>query len=98
MAYSSSELSLLAGSGAGGNGFRLYHYLTADTPLTVDTAGYFNNATNMLKVGDLILVVQVDSVSTPTSVTAMGWHIVLSNDGTTLDVSDATAIATTDLD
>jgi hypothetical protein len=29
------------------------------------------------------------TVAVPTSVTTWGWHVVLTNDGTTVDVSDA---------
>lgn len=81
------------------NRFTFWHYRTTDTPATVDTAGYFTgDAVNMLRVGDVILVQQVDNVDTPTSLTASGFHNVLSNDGTTVDVSNATAIAVTDTD
>ena len=88
MAYSSGNLSVIADA----NGFTLWHYVTTDAIAVINTEAYFTGeAVNMLKVNDLILV--VDS-STPT----MNWCIVLSNDGTTVDVSDGTAIAQTDGD
>jgi hypothetical protein len=88
MAYSSSNLSLLTTA----NGFSLWHYITTDAIATINTAAYFTGeAVNMLQVNDLILV--VDS-NTPT----MSWCIVLSNDGTTVDVSDGTVIVQTDTD
>lgn len=37
------------------NGFTLWHYTTTDTADTVDTAGYFNDAAEMMRVGDVIL-------------------------------------------
>lgn len=94
MAYDSSELALMAH----GRNRKLFAYYTTDAPATVDTSGYFDDAAQMLDAGDVILVVQVNNVATIGSVTAAGWHIVVSNDGTIVDVSDATAIAVTDTD
>ncbi|MGD1878329.1 MAG: hypothetical protein ACFB13_12630 [Kiloniellaceae bacterium] len=95
MAYNAKYLTLMAH----GAGQQWWSYRTADTPAMVDTAGYFTNeAVGMLKVGDLVFVQQVDNPAAPSSVTAAGWHLVLSNDGTTVDVSNATAVAITDAD
>ncbi len=88
MAYAASGLSALAS----GNGFTLWHYSTADAIATVNTAAYFTgDAVNMLNVRDVILV-------SDTNVPSMNWVIVLSNDGTTVDVSDGTVIVETDTD
>lgn len=88
MAYAASGLSVLAQA----NGFTLWHYATLDAIATVNTAGYFTgDAVNMLKVRDVILVADTN---TPTT----SFVSVLSNDGTTVDVSDGTAIAETDSD
>ena len=94
MAYDKEQLVLMAH----GRNRKLYAYYTTDAAATVDTAGYFNSAVDMLDAGDVVLVVQVNNVATIGSVTAAGWHIVVSNDGAVVDVSDATAIATTDTD
>lgn len=95
MAYNQRHLTLMAH----GAGQQWWAYRTADTPATVDTTGYFNGeAVDMLRVGDLIFVQQVDNADIPSSVTAAGWHLVVSNDGTAVDVSNATAVATTDID
>lgn len=94
MAYDKDQLALMAH----GRNRKLYAYYTTDAPATVDTTGYFNSAAGMLDIGDVILVVQVNDVTTVGSVTAAGWHVVVSNDGTVVDVSDATAIAVTDTD
>jgi hypothetical protein len=51
MAYLSKDLSVLAYA----NGFTLWHYMTADAAAAVDTAGYFNDAADMLRVGDMML-------------------------------------------
>lgn len=87
MAYSAANLTRLAG----GSGVALWHYTSTDAIATVNTAGYFNDAAYMLNVRDVIIV--VDS-NTPTT----SFVSVLSNDGSTVDVSDGTAIAETDTD
>lgn len=87
MAFSAANLTRLAG----GSGVALWHYTSEDAIATVNTAGYFNDAANMLNVRDVIIV--VDS-NTPTT----NLVNVLSNDGSTVDVSDGTAIAETDGD
>lgn len=87
MAFSAANLTRLAG----GSGVALWHYTSADAIATVNTAGYFNDAANMLNVRDVIIV--VDS-NTPTT----NLVNVLSNDGSTVDVSDGTAIVETDGD
>lgn len=94
MAYDANELVLMAH----GRNRKLYAYYTTDAPAAVDTSGYFDDAVGMVDIGDVILVVQVDDVAAPGSVTAAGWHLVVANDGATVDVSDATAIAVTDTD
>ena len=95
MAYNAKYLTLMAH----GAGQQWWSYRTADTPATVDSAGYFTGeAVGMLKVGDLVFVQQVDDPAAPGSVTAAGWHLVLSNDGVTVDVSNATAVAVSDAD
>lgn len=87
MAYNSANLASLCYA----NGFTLWHYTSTDAIATVNTSGYFNDAANMLAVRDVIIV--VDS-GTPTT----SFVSVLSNDGSTVDVSDGTAIAETDTD
>ena len=87
MAYSASNLSQLAHGG----GFKLWVYKSADAIATVNTAGYFNDAANMLSVRDLMIVVDTN---TPTTHFCTG----LSNTGSVVDVSDGTAVAETDGD
>ncbi len=94
MAFSTSELVLMAH----GRNRKLWFYDTTDTPATVDSSGYFNAASDMLGIGDIIMVMEVDDVATIGSVTAAGWHIVLSNASGVVDVSNATVIAVTDSD
>lgn len=74
------------------DGWHLWLYKTTDPIATVNSAGYFTgDAVNMLGVRDLMIVVDTD---TPTT----SFVSVLSNDGTTVDISDGTAVAETDSD
>jgi hypothetical protein len=73
------------------NGVRIHTYSSADAIATVNTSGYFNDLANIVNVFDVILVVDT---ATPTA----SWVNVLSNDGTTVDVSDGTTIVQTDTD
>ena len=76
----------------------LWLYRTADAVATINTAGYFNNASNLLDIGDVIIGITVDDVDTPTSVAASAIYLVLSNAAGVVDVSDGTALAVTDSD
>ena len=87
MAYSASGLCRMGGDSNG----NMWTYTTTDTIATVNSAGYFNDSANMLKVRDVIIV---KDTNTPTT-----HHVtVLSNTGSVVDVSDGTAIAETDGD
>ena len=87
MAYSASGLSRLAGA----SNLNLWAYTTTDAIAAVNSAGYFNDAANMLAVRDVILVADTNTSTTH-------FVTVLSNTGTVVDVSDGTAIAETDGD
>ncbi|HAE02173.1 MAG TPA: hypothetical protein DCL95_14430 [Rhodospirillaceae bacterium] len=89
MAYKSRDLSVIAYA----NGFTLWHYTTTDAAASVDTAGYFNEAADMLRVGDMILA-NTDTDGTLSS----GILHVSSNTGTVVDVDDLTAIGSADTD
>lgn len=91
MAYDVTGLQPIGGQAKAGNAPQMWSYSTTDAIATVNTAGYFNSAADLLKVGDLMYV--YDS-NTPTSTLV----VVLSNDGTTVDVSDGTTLALTDTD
>lgn len=91
MAYSSTGLSAAGGQSKAGNAPQLWTYSSADAIATVNTAGYFNSAASLLKVGDLIYV--FDTANT------LG-HLVYvnANNGTTVDVTDGLAVTSTDSD
>lgn len=76
MAFTSSDLSVLAYA----NNFTLWHYTSADADIT--TAGYFNNAADMLRVNDLIIG-NIDTGGTPTT----QFYIVTANDGSAVTIA-----------
>ena len=87
MAYASAGLHRIGG----GSGVNLWIYQTVDAIASVNTAGYFNDASNMLNIRDLIIV-QDTNVPTTNFVT------VLSNASGVVDVSDGTVVVETDGD
>tara|TARA_B100000900_G_scaffold331105_1_gene291730 strand:- start:8 stop:271 length:264 start_codon:yes stop_codon:yes gene_type:complete len=87
MAFASSGLTRVGGDSNGS----LWMYTSADAIAAVNSAGYFNDAANMLDVRDLIIV-------RDTNVPTTSFCTVLSNTGTVVDVSDGTAVAETDGD
>jgi len=89
MAFVSKDLSVLSYA----NGFTLWHYATVDAAASVDTAGYFNNAAHMLRVGDMIMA-NVDTDGTP----GAGLFLVSANTGGTVDVNDLTTVGGSDTD
>jgi hypothetical protein len=87
MAFNAANLTRIGGASNGD----LWFYTSADAIATVNTSGYFNDASNMLAVRDVIIVVDTN---TPTT----SFVNVLSNASGVVDVSDGTAIAETDTD
>lgn len=71
----------------------LHRYKTTDTVATVNTAGYFNDVVDEVRLHDCILAV-CDTGGTPQ---AYLLH-VNANNGTTVDVTDGLAFGTTDTD
>ncbi len=89
MAYTASSLCCIGG----GSGQRLWYYSTADTIATVNTAGYFNDAANMLNVNDVILAI-TSTGGTPVV------SLVYAKDvsATAIDVTDGLTVTATDSD
>jgi hypothetical protein len=86
------------------DGFSNFLYrCAADTHATIDTAGYFSSTAattelvNFVRVGDIIDVI-VFTDATFTVVSTYGRHIVLTNDGITINVSDVTVGTVTNTD
>lgn len=76
MSFTATDLSVLAYA----NNFTLWHYTTADT--SVEGAGYFNSAADMVRVNDL-MIANVDTGDTPTT----QFYIVTGNSGGTVTVA-----------
>jgi hypothetical protein len=89
MAFQARNLSVLAYA----NGFTLWHYTTVDAAAAVDSAGYFDAAADMLRVGDMIFA-NVDTDGSP----AAGIFHVNANSAGSVDVADMTQIGGTDTD
>jgi hypothetical protein len=93
MAYSSTGLQPIGGQAKAGNAPQIWSYTSTDAKTAIDAEGYFNNAADLLKVGDLIYV-HASTGGTRT----YSLHPVVSNTGTVVDVGDGTAISATDSD
>jgi hypothetical protein len=93
MAYNKDNLQPIGGQAKAGNAPQMWSYTAPGTDALADinTSGYFNDASSVLKAGDLIYLWDA-SVPTGTLV------IVLSNASGVVDVSDGTVIAVTDSD
>jgi hypothetical protein len=87
MAFAASGLTRVGGDSNGS----LWMYTSADAIADVNTSGYFNDASNMLDVRDLIIVRDTNAPTT-------SFVTVLSNASGVVDVSDGTAVAETDTD
>lgn len=93
MAFDRTDFALKANHQNSGHP-RQWTYTTVDTAATVDSAGYFNNAKDLVNVGDVIFA-NVDTDGTP----GYGEFYVSANDGTTVDVNDIVSrVTTTDTD
>jgi hypothetical protein len=95
-----------------GPGSQIWEYVTTDAFTAVDASGYFTDTTIIknVRVGDIIRVFVVSSISDSRTIEAdkaagithYTEHLVVSNNGTTLDISNyiagfvAAAVADTD--
>ena len=89
MAFLSKNLSVLAYA----NGFTLWHYTTPDVAAVVDTTGYFNTATDMVRVGDMVMA-NTNTGAVPSS----GIYLVNANAAGIVDVADMTVVGAVDTD
>jgi len=78
---------------------RLWGYKTDDAHAVVDTVGYFDNASDRLRIGDIIYVVVVTNLNLSNEATSTyGTHLVNANASGVVDVSDVTVNVVTDTD
>lgn len=94
MAFSSTGWAAIGGNAKRGNAPVMYSYSTADTIADVNNAGYFNDLSDTLEVGDLIYC--VTSTGSPPGVHT--FTQVVSNASGVVDVADGTTLAATDSD
>ena len=87
MAYSQDGFGSLGGQSLAGSRPALYVYTTTDAHTAVDASGYFNSLSDVLKVGDMIIV---HGATGGTRTVTM--HIVVSNASGVVDISDGTTI------
>jgi hypothetical protein len=78
MSFDASNLSVLAYA----NNFTLWHYTSTDTSGTITGAGYFNNAVDMMRVNDLV-VINIDTDGTPST----KFYIVTGNTGSAVSIT-----------
>lgn len=76
MALKLNDLSVLAYA----NNFTLWHYKTIDSSVT--SAGYFNNASDIMRIGDLVIA-NVDTDGTPVN----KFYLVTGNTGGVVTVT-----------
>ena len=89
MAFARANLNL-SSSGAA-DAPKIWTYKSADAIATVNTSGYFNDASGELNVGDMMYCYDT---ATPTA----SLVVVLSNASGVVDVSDGTAVSVADAD
>lgn len=80
MAYTAADLSVLAYA----NNFTLWHYKTEDDVIT--SAGYFNAASDMMNVNDLIIA-NIDVDGSPSTV----FYIVTASGNGSVSIAAFTA-------
>ena len=91
MAYNANNLQPIGGQSKAGNAPQMWSYTTPDADLVaaVIATGYFNEASSILKIGDLVYI--WDS-SVPTASLA----VVKDNASGVVDLTDVTALTVTD--
>ena len=87
MAFARSGWGPLGGQAKAGTTPQLFVYTTTDAHTAVDFTGYFNDFSDTLRVGDMIIV---HGATGGTRTVTM--HIVLSNASGVVDVGDGTVI------
>ena len=87
MAFVRNDFNTIGGQARAGVTPAMYVYTTTEAHTAVDASGYFNDISDILNVGDMI-VVHGSTGGTRTDT----MHIVVSNASGVVDVSDGTTI------
>ena len=90
MAYIAVNLAVMSQA----NGFKYYRYDTLDPATDVDGAGYFNNASAQLKVGDFITSFDWTTAIRTGTIADVSMHVVVSNSAGVVDLSNDLLSAT----
>lgn len=91
MAFSRTGINPIGGQSKKGTAPQMWTYTSVDAIATVNSAGYFNDMSDDLSVGDVIFV---HDSNTPTMSIAM----VASNASGVVDITNGTTVAMTDSD
>jgi len=87
MAYNIDGLSPAGAQSKAGDAPQMWTYKSADAKATVAASGYFNDASSVLKVGDLVMIYD-------TATPAASLHIVLTHTAAgVVDVSAGTDLS-----
>jgi len=87
MAFSRDGWGPLGGQGRRGTVPALYAYTTTDAHTAADAAGYFNDVSDEVSVGDMILIRGATG-----GTATLTMHIVVSNASSVVDISDGTVV------
>ena len=93
MAYNVAGLQPIGGQSKAGSAPQIWSYTSEDAITAIDAAGYFNDASDVLKVGDLMYIYASTAGTATFSLTP-----VVSNASGVVDTGDGTAISATDSD
>jgi hypothetical protein len=93
MAFARANWQPLGGMAKRGNAPALWSYKTTDALTDVDGAGYFNDVSDDVTVGDMIY-----SFASTSGTATASWHVVVSNASGVVDVADGNAMAVVDSD
>tara|TARA_R100001463_G_scaffold70938_1_gene124695 strand:- start:2 stop:286 length:285 start_codon:yes stop_codon:yes gene_type:complete len=87
MAFVRNDFNTIGGQARAGVTPAMYVYTTTEAHTAVDASGYFNDLSDILNVGDMIIV---HGATGGTRTVTM--HIVVSNASGVVDISDGTTI------
>ena len=90
MAFARTGWGPIGGQSKKGNAPAMWAYTSTDAKTAIDAAGYFNDVSDDVTVGDIIY----SWASTGGTATA-SWHVVVSNASGVVDVGDGVTIAVT---
>jgi hypothetical protein len=94
MPFELATLQPIGGQARTGRAPAIWSYVTTDAITAVRVVGYFNQARDLLQIGDLIYVV----VTSGGVLSTASWVVLKDKSATVVDVTDQTAITVTDTD